>query len=184
MATENPYTAPTAEYFARSYELPKRPLSLTILLILVTLLGISFFVQLGLGIRNVVLYSREATTLWELFLFFLTRIISAAFCVVLIFAHRRRIKAARWIGLGFMVLLFAYYVYFTLYVPVGQRAINLPRFQYNDPAFGLFVERLFGFCIMLYWTWHASFSEKAKLYFSSWLTPYEPQDLRKEPTLK
>lgn len=162
--------------FLKPEQGPTRPLSLTILVIFASLLCLSLFVGIGWGLRNVVVNHWANVSAPELALFFLVRLLGFSLCIAFLYAFARKYQAARWFALTLLLVLTVYEIYFTLFVPSEQRVVNLPRFAYNNPAFGLTVERVTGACLMLAWTWHVAFAKKSKLYFSSWRPSDEARD--------
>jgi hypothetical protein len=80
-------------------------------------------------------------------------------------ALRKRSPRARWLGVAVIAMCFGAYVYQVFIDPAPP---VIPRLQYNNPEFGLAVERVVNVLfsiLILYWMFAYGFSSKAREFF-------------------
>ena len=96
----------------------------------------------------------------------LGRSLGLAVLVLALFSLRRRGATGRFAGMVAIALLFVAYVNHVFISPAPP---IIPRLQYDNPAFGYTVERIFNLLfatLLLYWIYAYGLSAKARAYFN------------------
>jgi hypothetical protein len=120
------------------------------------------FVRLVLALAQAPSISAAPSSFW---IATAGRVFAFAILTFTLFSLHFRKGLARLSGAFAIAVLFAAYVN---HVFINPSPGVIPRLQYDNPAFGYTVERIFDFLfasLLLYWIYAYAFSRKAKAFF-------------------
>jgi hypothetical protein len=149
----------------------KRPLSLTLLLILSGLLGAFSLLSAVRSLKNMV-----AGTAWVHIplidrSFHLAGLVFAVVLAGVLFGLiLKRRDLARAIGTSFLVYWAGKFFYSLIFIPSSRRSLGELQAQYDNPGFGLMMENVISFVIvglLLLWGYRVYSAPRVREYLSS-----------------
>lgn len=148
----------------------KRPLSLTLLLILSGLFGAFSLLSAIRSFRNMVYGTAwEGIPFADRSIHILGLAIASAFAGWLCWLILKRKSIARLIGATFLVYFSGKYFYNFIFIPTSHRNLSDLRVQYDNPGFGLMMENVFSFvlvALLLWWAYRIFSASKVKEHLS------------------
>jgi hypothetical protein len=148
----------------------KRPLSLTLLAILSGLLGAFSLLSAVRSLKNMLVgVAWEGIPLSDKSIHLAGLVFASVFAGILLWLILKRRNSARVVGATFLVYCAGKFFYSLIFIPSSRRSLGDLQAQYDNPGFGLMMENVISFVIVvlfLAWAYRVFSAAKVKEYLS------------------